>query len=187
MPELAQARADAASGPAVKRLAPQPTRARAALRAAMVILVVVGLDQLAKHTIGTHVAPGQTKHVIGSVLEFVYVRNTGVAFGVLASGGAAVYVATGVALACLIAYLTLRPARPWLWLPTGMLVGGAVGNLIDRVARGSVVDFIKLPHWPAFNVADMSITFGVIILVILIEFGHDSGAASAPPAAGTAS
>jgi signal peptidase II len=50
-----------------------------------------------------------------------------------------------------------------------MLVGGAVGNLIDRIARGSVIDFIKLPHWPAFNVADMSITFGVVILVLVIE------------------
>ena len=49
----------------------------------------------------------------------------------------------------------LRPTRRLLWLPTGMLVGGAVGNLIDRIARGSVIDFIKLPHWPAFNVADM--------------------------------
>ena len=146
------------------------SRSAAGLRALGVIVVVVGLDQLAKHTIGTGVAPGQTRHVIGSVLEFVYVRNTGVAFGVLAGGGTAVYVATAIALACLIGYLTLRPSQPWLWLPTGMLVGGAVGNLIDRATRGSVIDFIKLPHWPAFNVADMSITFGVIILVILVEF-----------------
>jgi signal peptidase II len=146
-------------------------RGAATIRAIAVILVVVGLDQLAKHTIGTSIHPGQTKHVIGSVLEFVYERNTGVAFSFLSSGGAAVYIATGVALACLVAYLTIRPAKPWLWLPTGMMVGGAIGNLIDRATLGSVIDFIKLPHWPVFNVADIAITFGVIILVILIEFG----------------
>lgn len=150
-------------------------RRAAGLRALAVIVVVVGLDQLAKHTIGTHVAPDQQKHIIGSVLEFVDVRNTGVAFGVLAGGGAAVYVATAIALGALIAYLTLRPGRAWLWLPTGMLVGGAVGNLIDRVARGSVIDFIKLPDWPAFNLADTSITFGVIILVLIVEFGGHPG------------
>jgi signal peptidase II len=81
-----------------------------------------------------------------------------------------------VALACLVGYLVARPGRPWLWLPTGMLVGGAIGNLIDRVGRGDVIDFIKLPHWPAFNVADMAITFGVIILVLLVEFGSGGDA-----------
>jgi signal peptidase II len=146
-------------------------RRAAAIRAAIVIAVVVGLDQLTKHTIGTSIHPLEVKHIIGSVLTFVYVRNTGVAFGVLAGGGVAVYVATGLALACLIAYLVARPTRPWLWLPTGMMVGGAIGNLIDRATLGDVIDFIKLPHWPAFNVADMSITFGVIILVLLVEFG----------------
>ena len=53
-----------------------------------------------------------------------------------------------------------------------MLVGGAIGNLIDRIRLGAVTDFIKLPHWPAFNVADMSITVGVILLVLVIEAGR---------------
>ena len=65
--------------------------------------------------------------------------------------------------------------RPWLWLPTGMLVGGAIGNLIDRVANGQVTDFIKLPAWPAFNVADMSITFGVLILLWVLEGRRGDG------------
>jgi signal peptidase II len=149
---------------------PQSSRTAAGLRAVLVILVVVGLDQLTKHTVGTSLRPGETKHVLGSVLQFTYERNTGVAFSFLKSGGATVYIATGVALACLIAYLTVGPTKPWLWLPTGMMVGGAVGNLIDRISMGSVIDFIKLPHWPVFNVADIGITVGVIILVILVEF-----------------
>ena len=136
--------------------------------------VVVGLDQLTKHTIGTWIRPGQVRHVIPG-LKLVYERNTGVAFSFLAGTGALVYVVTGVALVALVSFMLVRPGRGLLWLPTGMLVGGAVGNLIDRVARGSVIDFIKLPHWPAFNVADMSITFGVIILVFVIERGSKDG------------
>ncbi|HUY60191.1 MAG TPA: signal peptidase II [Solirubrobacteraceae bacterium] len=149
-------------------------RRRALLRAAVVFAIVVGLDQLTKHTLGTWIRPGQVRHVIPG-LKLVYERNTGVAFSFLAGTGALVYVVTGVALVGLVSFMLMRPGRRLLWLPTGMLVGGAVGNLIDRVARGSVIDFIKLPHWPAFNVADMAITFGVVILVFVIERGSRDG------------
>jgi signal peptidase II len=149
-------------------------RRRAVLRAAVVFAVVVGLDQLTKHTIGTWIRPGQVRHVIPG-LKLVYERNTGVAFSFLAGTGALVYVVTGIVLVALVSFMLMRPGRGLLWLPTGMLVGGAMGNLIDRVARGAVIDFIKLPHWPAFNVADMSITFGVIILVFVIESGSKDG------------
>lgn len=139
-----------------------------ALRAALVCALVIGLDQLTKHTLGTWLQPGQVRHVIPG-LTLVYERNTGVAFSFLAGTGALVYVVTAIALVALIAFLLMRPSRRLLWLPTGMLVGGAIGNVIDRLARGSVIDFIKLPHWPAFNVADTCITVGVIILVLVIE------------------
>jgi signal peptidase II len=145
-------------------------RRRASVRAALVFAVVVALDQITKHTLGTWIEPGQVRHVVPGV-TLVYVRNTGVAFSFLAGAGALVYVVTGIALVALVSFLWARPRRRLLWLPTGMLVGGAVGNLIDRAARGSVIDFIKLPHWPAFNFADMSVTFGVIILVFVIERG----------------
>jgi signal peptidase II len=147
-----------------------PARGRAARLAALVCAVVIALDQITKHTLGTWIRPGQVRHVIPG-LELVYERNTGVAFSFLAGTGALVYVVTAVALVALVTFLMLRPTRRLLWLPTGMLVGGAIGNLIDRVALGSVIDFIKLPHWPAFNVADTCITFGVIILVLVIERG----------------
>jgi signal peptidase II len=154
-------------------VATDAARRRAAVRAAIVFLVVIALDQLSKHTLGTWIKPGQVRHVIPG-LTFVYERNTGVAFSFLAGTGALVYVVTIVALGCLVTFMLMRPARRLLWLPTG-LVGGAVGNLIDRIARGSVIDFIKLPHWPAFNVADTAITFGVIILVLVIEQKPRSG------------
>ena len=102
-------------------------------------------------------------------MHLVHVRNTGVAFNFFSGGGTLVLVFTLVALAVLLGYFLLRPTEPLLWLPTGLLIGGAVGNLIDRIANGAVTDFIKLPHWPAFNVADMSITFGVFALLWVLE------------------
>ena len=74
-------------------------------------------------------------------------------------------------LAALVVYFVRHPARRGLWVPTGLLLGGAIGNLIDRLMNGSVTDFIKLPHWPAFNVADIAITLGVIALVFVLERG----------------
>jgi signal peptidase II len=143
-------------------------RRAAFARAAAVVAVVVGLDQLTKHTVATGIAEGDTQKFL-PLVNLVHVRNTGVAFGFLSGGGALVLTFTLLAMGLLIGYLAIRPGRPWLWLPTGMLVGGALGNLIDRVSSGSVIDFIKLPHWPAFNVADMSITFGVFVLLWVLE------------------
>lgn len=143
-------------------------RRAAFARAGLVFAIVVGLDQLTKHTVAAGIAPGATQKLL-PLVDLVHVRNTGVAFGFLSGGGALVLTFTLVAVALLIGYLAWRSGRPWLWLPTGMLVGGAVGNLIDRVSTGSVIDFIKLPDWPAFNVADMSITFGVFALLWVLE------------------
>jgi signal peptidase II len=133
--------------------------------------LVIAADQITKHTIGTSLRPGQVRHVIPG-LTLVYERNTGVAFSFLAGTGPLVYAVTGAALVALLTFLLMRPGRRLLWLPTGLLVGGAIGNLIDRITLGSVIDFIKLPHWPTFNVADTCITFGVIILVLVIERGQ---------------
>ena len=130
--------------------------------------LVVGLDQLTKHTIAADIQPGETRKFL-PLIDLVHVRNTGVAFGFFSGGGAVVVSLTAIALVVLVGYLALRPEKPGLWVPTGMLVGGAAGNLIDRVNSGSVIDFIKLPHWPAFNVADMSITFGVLVLLWVLE------------------
>jgi signal peptidase II len=143
-------------------------RSIAFARAAGVVVIVVILDQLAKHAVRVDISVGQVRRFLPGV-RLVHVRNNGVAFGFFSGGGALVLIFTLVALGVLIGYFVMRPTRPWLWLPTGMLVGGALGNLIDRIANGSVTDFIKLPLWPAFNVADMSITFGVVVLLWVLE------------------
>jgi signal peptidase II len=138
------------------------------LRAAVVTAVVIALDQATKALVRSGVAPGDREGVLPGV-EIVHVRNDGVAFNQLAGGGALVTVVVAVALLALLAYFATHVSKRLVWLPTGMLLGGALGNVIDRVREGAVTDFLKLPAWPAFNVADMSITFGVLVLLYVIE------------------
>jgi signal peptidase II len=99
------------------------------------------------------------------------VRNTGVAFGALEGAGLAVAVLIGLSLALLLTYFFVNRRLPLLWLPVGMLVGGAAGNLIDRAREGAVVDFIDPVGWPAFNVADSCIVVGVLVLLYVAERG----------------
>jgi signal peptidase II len=73
---------------------------------------------------------------------------------------------TVAALAALIAWFASDPARPAMWLAAGLLTGGALGNLADRLRDGAVTDFIDPPSWPAFNVADIAITLGVVVLLM---------------------
>jgi signal peptidase II len=146
-------------------------RAAGIAKAGGLVAAVLIVDQLTKHTLASGIDPGESKRFLPGI-TLVHVRNKGVAFGFLSGGGTVVLVFTLVALATLLGYFLLRPQRPWLWVPTGMLVGGAFGNLIDRLVNGAVTDFIKLPLWPAFNVADMSITLGVLALLWVLEGGR---------------
>jgi signal peptidase II len=148
--------------------APTAGRPVAFARALAVAAVVVVIDRLTKAAVVNGIAVGDMKRFLPGV-QLVHVRNSGVAFGFFSGGGAVVLVLTLVALTALVVYFVLRPSRPWLWLPVGLLLGGALGNLIDRIGGGSVTDFIKLPFWPAFNVSDMAITFGVLALLYVLE------------------
>jgi signal peptidase II len=143
-------------------------RAAAFMRATVVMAAVIAVDQLTKHLVRSDIPVGQVDKFLPAI-NLVDVRNTGVAFSLFSGGGALVLVFTFLALAALVGYFAMRPDRAGLWLSTGLLVGGAIGNLIDRLVHGAVTDFIKLPFWPAFNVADMSITFGVLALLYVLE------------------
>lgn len=143
-------------------------RAARWLAAGAVVVVVLALDQVTKAIVRAEIVPGQQNDVLGP-LSFVNVHNRGVAFGFLSGGGAIVLVVVLAALTLLVAYFARHADRPLLWLPTGLVLGGALGNLIDRVHQGYVTDFIRFPHWPAFNVADIAITCGVVVLVLVLE------------------
>lgn len=152
---------------------PKP-RTGAFLRAALLLAVVIGFDQLTKHLVRSGIDVGDSKRFLPAI-NLVHVRNKGVAFGFLSGGGVLVLVFTGLALGALLVYFVLRPTKRGLWVPTGLLIGGAIGNLIDRIAHGAVTDFIKLPGWPAFNIADMAITFGVLSLLWVLEGARGDG------------
>jgi len=158
---------EAVEGPAAAST--QARGARWALAGLVVVLVLL-VDQGTKALVRSSIAPGGRNDVIGP-LSFVDVHNRGVAFGFLGGGGALVLVVTFSALALLLVYFARNADRPLLWLPTGLVLGGALGNLVDRIHQGYVTDFIHLPHWPAFNVADMCITGGVVALVLVLELG----------------
>jgi signal peptidase II len=151
----------------------QPSGSRRAanvawLRAALVAMLVVAADQLSKHLLEDSLRLGAERKLLPG-LAFVNTRNHGVAFGVEPGSSLAVSVVIALALLALLIYFVRHSTRPLLWLPTGLLFGGAVGNIIDRVRQGAVTDFIKLPlGWPPFNIADASITIGVIVLVLLL-------------------
>jgi signal peptidase II len=144
------------------------TRAGSLGRAAGLAAVVLVADQAAKAVVRSEVVRGE-RHEVLPFLDLVHVGNTGIAFGFLEDGGALLIAGTAAALVALMAFVASHSDRPLVWLPAGLLLGGAAGNLLDRVREGSVTDFLKLPSWPAFNVADIAITFGVLSLLYVLE------------------
>ena len=141
---------------------------RSAARAAVVTLVVVAADQATKALVRANVELGDRDGVLPGI-ELVHVRNRGVAFGLFADGGLVLVAIGVVSVIALLAFFATHSRRPLVWLPTGLLLGGAAGNLIDRMRQGFVTDFIDLPLWPAFNVADTCITIGVLSLLYVLE------------------
>jgi signal peptidase II len=144
-------------------------------RAGLVLAGVLLIDQVTKRLVQSNIAEGDRNGVFPGV-ELVHVRNHGVAFGAFAGGGTIVAVIIGAALVALVVWFMRHTTRSLAWLPTGLLLGGAVGNIFDRIRDGAVTDFVKFPAWPAFNVADVAITFGVLSLLYVLESGDDDGA-----------
>lgn len=133
-------------------------------RAALVAAICIALDQITKGIVRGEVNPGERIDLFAGV-EIVHVSNSGIAFGLLEGAGSIVLVIAAAAFAAMLGLFLLSAGRTGLWLPVGLLAGGAIGNLIDRVREGAVTDFIDPPRWPAFNLADVEITAGVLLLI----------------------
>lgn len=140
--------------------------ARAWCLAGALAAFVIALDQAAKAAIEAHLVIGEHAGVLGP-LGLTLSHNAGVAFGLAGGAGAPLIVITLAALG-VVAYLFARnPTRPWMWVAAGLLAGGAIGNLVDRIRSDVVTDFVDLPPWPPFNLADVAITAGVLLLVFI--------------------
>jgi signal peptidase II len=167
---------------------------RSMIVATATIPSIIVFDQITKWLIWNTYGPDGDSleaEYFGGLLRFHFVRNTGSAFGMFQGQTGVLTAATFLAIGLLVLFF-IRNAREsaLVALALSMLVGGAVGNLIDRIRLGYVIDWIKLPNWPTFNVADSSITIGVVVLFIAIIIGdmqesageHEQQEAAAQPA-----
>jgi signal peptidase II len=154
-----------------------------------VAAAVIVLDQLTKLWVSSSLVLHETIPIIPGIFDLTYVRNTGAAFSMLAGRSSAfrvpfftiVSILAGIAIG---SFVRQTPANQRVTLVAcGAVLGGAIGNLIDRLAYGDVIDFALLHwrdwYWPAFNVADSFITVGVIVLLARSLFGRDEPAPAA--------
>ena len=147
-------------------------------------LAVLLADQATKAAVRVWLTAGRPVWIVDHILSLDRVQNTGAAFSLLAGHreifiGVTIVVLAGAAWA----WFTYRPSSLWIALGLGLLVGGALGNLIDRAVVGSVTDFIDLQVWPVFNVADSAVDVGAAVIVAWLVFASPAGkgrSASAP-------
>jgi signal peptidase II len=146
-------------------------RARAWRLAGALCGVVVGIDQGVKALVEANLYPGENVDVIGP-LGLTLAHNQGVAFGLAGDGGGLLVVFALASLAFIGWLFSRDPTRPLMWVAVGLLAGGALGNLADRVRADAVTDYVDIFSWPPFNIADVSITLGVVLLALSLTGEH---------------
>jgi signal peptidase II len=143
-----------------------------------VAIAAIVADQVTKHVVTSTLALDESVHVIGP-LSIHHVQNTGIAFGFFAGATSIVTIVTAIAVVWMLTFFARSGARhPVLPAALGLLAGGSISNLADRVRLGHVTDFIDFSHWPAFNLADSFIVVGVAILLLALVASDRS---SRPP------
>jgi signal peptidase II len=160
--------------------APAPARGRWLLPAALG-LGVFAADQLTKRWVVAALGPepgARVRPIVGDWFNLIYGRNTGIAFGMF-EGIPVLFTVTSILITAgaVYAYVYHLPNRvPWVQVAIGLVVGGSLGNIADRLRLGYVVDFIQVGWWPLFNVADSSISAGVSMLAGYLIFVGDEPA-----------
>lgn len=134
-----------------------------------VAMAVILLDRLTKLIVLQLMTPTESIPLVGGLVRLTYVRNPGGAFGLFPGRQPLFFVAAVAVIGFILVYwLLVRPSDPWLVVGLGLELGGAIGNLIDRVAWGTVLDFIDFRFWPVFNVADSSVVIGLAMLLVAV-------------------
>lgn len=160
--------------------APSPACSTTSRRSRLIVLgiaaLVIVVDAVSKIWAMSALQSGSV-HVVGDLLVLRLVRNPGAAFGSFGRAGPLIGVLAVVATAWVF-YYAGRVRRIWPLVGLGLIAGGAVGNLVDRILRapgwlsGSVVDFIEVPHWPVFNLADSAVVVGVVLVILTLGRGR---------------
>jgi signal peptidase II len=146
---------------------------------AAVVAAAVGADQLTKQLVSSRLGLGERTAVVGP-FSIHHVENSGIAFGLFASATSIVIFLTTLAVIWMLAYFARSGARhPVLPVGLGLVLGGSLSNLLDRVRLGHVTDFLDIGRWPAFNLADSFIVIGVVVLVATL-LAVDRPARSSP-------
>lgn len=138
----------------------------------LIALAALAVDLYTKALAVSRLA-GNSFPVIDNVLNFTYVENTGAAFGMLKNGNVFLIISTVIILAAVIVYLTIKkPKAKAVKIASALIIGGALGNLYDRIFRGFVVDFIDIRfiNYPVFNIADCCVVCGAIIFAVWVIF-----------------
>jgi signal peptidase II len=134
----------------------------------VIVISVLSLDQLTKYLITKSLALGKSIPVIQGVFNLTLVHNRGAAFGILKNQLPLFIVTAAVAIALIFWSLKSNSHKKNYALSLSLILAGALGNLIDRLLYGYVIDFLDFRVWPVFNVADSAITIGAVILGICI-------------------
>jgi len=155
-------------------------RYRARLLFVGVAGVLLVIDQVTKIWAVAALTPGEPKHLLGSLLRLDLIRNPGAAFST-GTSHTEVFTALALVATIVVVWFGLRTRHLGWAVGLGFLFAGVVGNLVDRifrapsVFRGHVVDFLELPHWPIFNVADMCINVAAVVILVLAYRGARLG------------
>ena len=132
-------------------------------------LLIVLLDQSTKFLVKHHHQLNQSIPIIKNVLHFTYITNTGSAFGLFKGFNIFFVMFSMIVVIVIFYYLKdIKENEKLLQFAVGLLLGGTIGNLIDRIAYGYVIDFIDFRIWPVFNAADSAVTAGVVLLIVLL-------------------
>lgn len=136
------------------------------LKTSTLIALILLLDQITKYLAIKFLYPEKTISLL-PFLNLVYVENTGTAFGLMKFLGSGIFILIAMLATLLLVYFLLKDGKNWYVY--SLLIGGALGNVTDRILRGYVIDFVDLHiggfHWPAFNLADSAISIGIVLFI----------------------
>jgi len=129
--------------------------------------IILLIDQATKCLVGMGLPPYRSVPIIKGILHLTYIRNTGAAFGLFA-GQRIPLIIIGIIVSAIVVYFHFRasPKNYFIQGPLALILGGSLGNLADRIFRSYVVDFIDFRFWPAFNIADVTVNLGIVLLIV---------------------